>query len=140
MRTILLIALVLTFTAGETAARHRRHSHCRYWGHVPRVMLAPSSDALSRSSRAYARGQMLEFPPSTWQLQPPDPKWRGQRYVSPEGDAWLAFYASPTAGEPVSAHFKTLAFADGEEIIALQADRLQLAVRAPAALLPGADE
>jgi hypothetical protein len=48
--------------------------------------------------------------------------------MSPEGDAWLAFYASPADGEPISAHLKTVAFADGEEITALQASQDQLMV------------
>jgi hypothetical protein len=61
-------------------------------------------------------------------LQPPDPNWQGRRFVSPGGEAWLAFYASPADQETVSAHFKTLAFADGEEIVTLHAGRDQLIV------------
>src|SRR4029077_19442678 len=49
------------------------------------------------------------------------------RYMSPEGDAWLAFYASPADGE-ISTHLKTVAFAEGEEITALQASQDQLMV------------
>jgi hypothetical protein len=75
------------------------------------------------------RGQQTrEFPPPTWQLQPPDPNWLGRRFASPGGEAWLAFYASPADQETVSAHFKTLAFADGEEIVTLHAGRDQLIV------------
>jgi hypothetical protein len=48
--------------------------------------------------------------------------------MSPEGDAWLAFYATPADGEPISAHLKALAFADGEEITALQAGQDHLTV------------
>jgi hypothetical protein len=128
MRAILLIALILVFSASEAAARHRHHSYYRHWSYGPRVLQAPPNDPYARSSRAYARTQLGEFPPSNWQLQPADPNWRGKRYVSPQGDAWLAFYSSPTEGQPVSAHLKEVAFADGEEIVALQASRLQLVV------------
>ena len=127
MRSILFIAFILAFSVGEADARHRGNFRFGYRGHAPRVMLAPPSYALGRSANAYTR-EGREFPPPTWQLQPPDPKWQGRRYVSPGGEAWLAFYASPADGEPTSAHLKTVAFADGEEITALQASRDQLMV------------
>jgi hypothetical protein len=129
MRALLLIALILVFSASEAAARHHRHSYPRHWANVPRVLLVPPNNQHTRSSRAYARAQLGEFPPSNWQLQPDDPNWRGKRFVSPQGDAWLAFYSSPTEGKPVSAHLKEVAFADGEEIIALQASGVQLVVK-----------
>ena len=128
MRNVLLIVIILALGVGEADARHRGHFRFGYWGHAPRAMLAPPPYALGRSAYAYSREQMREFPPPTWQLQPPDPSWQGRRYMSPEGDAWLAFYARPADGEPISAHFKTVAFADGEEITTLQASRDQLMV------------
>ena len=139
MRSILFIALILAFSVSAADARHRGHFRFGYRGHPPRVMLAPPSYALGRSASAYTRYALgrsanpymregREFPPPTWQLQPPDPKWQGRRYVSPGGEAWLAFYGSPADGEPTSAHLKTVAFADGEEITTLQASRDQLMV------------
>ena len=92
------------------------------------MIVAPPSYAPSRSPHVYTRELGREFPPPTWELQPPDPNWQGRRYMSPEGDAWLAFYASPADGEPISAHLKAVAFADGEEITALQASQDQLIV------------
>ena len=128
MRSILLIALILAFSVGEADARHRGHFRHGYWGRAPRMIVAPPSYAPSRSPHVYTRELGREFPPPTWELQPPDPSWQGRRYMSPEGDAWLAFYASPADGEPISAHFKAVAFADGEEITALQASQDQLMV------------
>ena len=128
MRSILFVALILGFSVGEADARHRGHFRFGYWGRAPRVMLAPPSYALGRSAYANVREQVREFPPPTWQLQPPDPNWQGHRFVSPDGAAWLAFYASPADGEPISTHFKTVIFADGEEITALQASQDQLMV------------
>ena len=117
MRSILFIAFILAFTVGEADARHRGHFRFGYRGHAPRGMLAPPSYALGRSANAYTRYALgrsanvytregREFPPPTWQLQPPDPKWQGRRYVSPGGEASVAFYASPADGEPTSAHLK----------------------------------
>src|SRR5262245_36981477 len=128
MRSIILIALLLAFSANDAAARHRRYSHYRHWGHASRHLLVPPNSAPSRLSRAYSR-EMQEFPPPNWELQPPDPKWKGRLHVSPDGTARLAFYASPTEGKTLSDHLKTLAFADGEEITALHANRVQMAVK-----------
>jgi hypothetical protein len=128
MRIVFLIALIFAFSAGEADARHRGHFRYGYGRHVPRMSLVPPPYALGRSAYAYSRQQTREFPPPTWQLQPPDPNWQGRRFVSPRGEAWLAFYASPADQETVSAHFKTLAFADGEEIVTLHASRDQLIV------------
>ena len=128
MRRLVFIVFIFAFTVGEADARHRGHSRSRYWGHSPRMMVAPSPYAPGRSAQAYTREQRREFPPPTWQLQPPDPGWKGRRFVSADGNAWLAFYASPADGEPRSAHLKAVAFADGEEIVTLHAGPDQLTV------------
>ena len=65
--------------------------------------------------------------PRDWQLMPPDPKWQGRRYMSPEGDAWLAFYATNAAND-AQARFKAVAFADGEEVTYLRGERDRLTV------------
>jgi serine/threonine-protein kinase len=54
--------------------------------------------------------------PADWQLQPPDPRWSGQRFLSPEGNAWLALYSAPADTEPRDAHLKKVAFVEGEEL------------------------
>ena len=125
MRPLLLIlaALTLALSASSADARHR-HFRFHAWGRAPSIMIAPAPYAgaaiLGRTARVYGRERGRGFPPTDWNLQPADPSWHGRRYVSPEGEAWLAFYASPADQEPLAVHLKTVAFVDGEQIHALQ--------------------
>jgi hypothetical protein len=48
---------------------------------------------------------------------------QGKRFVSPTGNAWLKFYATPADTEPVDQYWKTFAFVDGEELSYLRRDR-----------------
>ena len=126
MRRVFLIALLLALSASQADARHHGFHRYRYWGHLPRGMVAAVPYAIGRSLQRSVQGN--QFPPPTWQLQPPDPNWQGRRFVSPDGTAWLAFYASSADGEQPSAHLKAVAFVDGEEITALHANSDQLIV------------
>ena len=130
MQKSLLLAPILVLALGISSADARRHGHSRfrYWEYAPRVMLPPLPRRTSRLARAYARVPSAAFPPPTWQLQPPEPNWEGRRYLSPGGEAWLAFYASPANPEGLSEHLKSVAFADGEVIFGLQGDRSELTV------------
>jgi hypothetical protein len=125
MRRVLLIAIVVLLGADSADARHR-HSSYRYWGRAPSdaatALPGPGTAVTRRSGRSSARVRG-EFPPADWQLQAPDPNWKGRRYVSPAGDAWVALYASPTDQESNSAHLKSVAFADGEDVLTLLGDR-----------------
>jgi hypothetical protein len=157
MRKLLLVVLLLVFGVTEADARRRGHRH-RHHGmrHFHYVMPpdanvtaqprggyrqrapAPSVDAPpvspfaaappSESPAADPRPERAEVAPPDWQLQAPDPRWNGRRFVSPDGKAWLAFYAGPGDQEPVTAHMKTVAFVDGEEITSLRAERDWIAV------------
>ena len=51
--------------------------------------------------------------PQGWKLQPPDANWRGKRFVSENGDAWLALYNAP-ADVSTAEHMKWVASAPGE--------------------------
>jgi hypothetical protein len=108
MRKLVLIAPLLALTADAADARRRHH----------------------RGDRAYAmeRGSIAAPVPADWQLQPPDPDWRGNRFVSPTGHAWLAFYARPADKAPHDQHLKTVAFVEGEEITYLRREPDWLAV------------
>ena len=66
--------------------------------------------------------------PPEWRLQPPDPNWKGKRYVSPDDAAWFAAYATPVEQEPIGAHMRAIAFVDGEEITHLRGERDWIAV------------
>ena len=61
--------------------------------------------------------------PPNWQLQPPDPNWKGKRFLSPDGASWLAVYAFPTAKEPIATHMQSVAFAEGETVTYLRGER-----------------
>ncbi len=64
----------------------------------------------------------------SWTKAPVDPQWEGERYVSPDGSSWIAFYKFPTDKESASAHIKAVAFADGEDVAFLQANAQDVAV------------
>jgi serine/threonine-protein kinase len=125
MRRALLIAVIVLLGADSADARHR-HSSYRYWGRAPSDAATatpnPGTTLTRRSGRSYARVRG-EFPPADWQLQAPDPNWKGRRYVSPAGDAWVALYASPADQEGKSAHLKEVAFVDGEDVLTILGDR-----------------
>jgi hypothetical protein len=122
MRRLLLIALILAFSA-TTADARRRHYHYRMQ-RAPVMMVIPPAEAM-RGPRV--RGD-TNFIPSGWQLQAADPKFDGRRYMAPDGSAWLALYSAPAEKDAVAAHLKNVAFADGEEVTYLRGARDWLAV------------
>ena len=77
------------------------------------------------SDRQRAGGAQLV--PSGWRLEAPSPDWNGRRYLSPEGDAWIALYASAATND-AAARFKAVAFGDGEEVTYLRGERERLTV------------
>ena len=60
--------------------------------------------------------------PPDWQLQPPDPNLKGQRFVSADGTASLALFATPAKQEPIAKHMNAVAFVDGEQITHLHGE------------------
>jgi hypothetical protein len=58
----------------------------------------------------------MQMIPPDWQLQPPDPNWKGKRYVAPDGVTSVAFYSTLAEQEPVRAQKKAFAYVDGEEL------------------------
>jgi len=129
MRRIILVLVIVAISSGSAEAR-RFHFHRHGWGHIPRNLIIPppSYREQSFSRRRAVRSYAQDFPPADWQLQPPDPNWEGRRYVSSAGDAWLAFYASPVAQQSFQEHVNAVAFADGEQVLSLNADRRGLLV------------
>jgi hypothetical protein len=53
--------------------------------------------------------------PADWRELPPDERWRGTRFVSPDGSSWLAVYAAPKIGS-IQAHMDATIRVDGETI------------------------
>jgi hypothetical protein len=109
MRKLVLIALVLAVTATAADARRRGHGYLRMTGPGP----GPAIEGL--------------IPPD-WRLAPQEQNWEGRRFVSPEGDAWLALYSSPADAQALDAHLKQVTFVEGEDITYLRRDRGWLVV------------
>jgi serine/threonine-protein kinase len=107
MRKLLLIALLLAVTATAADARRRGHGYLRMGGPAAPI------EAL--------------IPPD-WRLAPQEQNWQGRRFISPEGDAWLALYSSPADAQALDAHLKQVTFVDGEDITYLRRDRDWLVV------------
>jgi hypothetical protein len=127
----ILACLVLSVLVSPASARHRHHH--RY--HVPEFWPgAVDMQPRHKEARRPAASQPLpdeaaEFAPAGWTLQPPDPKWSGKRYVSPDGRAWFAAYSTEVAQESVPAHMRAVAFVDGETptFIRGESDRVAVA-------------
>lgn len=90
MQRFFVLAALLTLVAGPAAAR---------------VSSEPGNISDFRS-----------IVPQDWTLLPPDSKWRGRRFVSPSGDAWLALYARPADSESLRAHMEAVKSGNGERI------------------------
>jgi hypothetical protein len=140
--------LVLVAAASTAEARHgRRHWHGYYFAAVPYSYdVGRRGDnwqrrRFGREAVPYAygfgrpednfqrRGQWREsvdpvvMVPPNWQLQPPDPNWKGKRFPSPDGSSWLTVYASLTAAKPIASHMQSIAFAEGEALTYLRGER-----------------
>jgi hypothetical protein len=129
MRTLIIIVAALILVATQADARHRRHGGYRFEsprferGVIERGVVEPSYGRRGApETRGYdrTRSKIAGLIPRDWRREEPDPKQSGSRFVSPAGDAWLAFYATPVDQEPVDQHWKVVAYADGEELNYLQ--------------------
>jgi hypothetical protein len=124
MRRTWLAGLILVLAVTPASARHhhRHHGHAHYFFEFA-VGPAPSE----RAARPQRRADR-PFIPADWQLAPPDPKWSGKRFVSPDGQAWFAAYSTDVAKEPIEAHMRAVAFADGETLTSIQGESDWIAV------------
>src|ERR1044072_6143045 len=126
MRKLVLAALIVAVTATAADARRRHHGHS-YYNHAPvMLMMAPGAAEAMRSGRGRIDSP-AQLVPRDWQLMPPDPNRQGRRHMAPDGNAWLAFYATNAAND-ATARFKAFAFADGEEVTYLLGERDRLTV------------
>ena len=139
MRRALLFVLLLTLTLAPAEARRHGHYHWGLWGflsmpHAHRhghrrhhevarrhtrgtVRAAAASDRTQGGS--YTRADLV---PPDWQLQPTNPNLKGQRFVSADGAAWLALFATPAEQQPIAKHMNAVAFVDGEQITHLHGE------------------
>ena len=147
MRTFILIVAVLALVATDAEARHRRHGGYR-WGFarvesgvVDRGLIERDRAERGAYDRRYSRRGAREpqgndrtrsniagLIPRDWRREEPDPGRSGSRFVSPTGDASLTFYATLADQEPIEQHWKSVAFADGEELAYLEREHNWVAV------------
>jgi len=112
--------LMLLAAATAADARHRRHGGYRFESpRIERGLLVPRGyerRATEPQSYDRTRPRIAELIPRDWRREEPDPNRPGNRFVSPAGDAWLAFYATPVDPKAVEPHWKGVAFAEGEDL------------------------
>lgn len=132
MYRVILILLILVYSATSAGARHHRHRyHARVpdsylLRHNPPVMgrLEPYQSERSRSGLtpppASSHDSTGGVIPADWKKQPLD---NGGRFLSPDGSASFAFYTTAGHDEPITEHMKGFAFGDGEEITSLAGER-----------------
>lgn len=125
MHRLVLAALIVAVTATTADARRRHHRYLVYQ-QAPVMLMAPGAAEAMRSGRGRIDSP-AQLVPRDWQLMPPDPNWQGRRYMAPDGNAWLAFYATNAAND-ATARFKAFAFADGEDVTYLRGERDRLTV------------
>src|SRR5262245_2307635 len=123
MRGLALILVLLVFTTSADA--RRRHHHGRYF--YFRQVLLPAPEAVRPDAPRQRESTVAKLVPRDWQLQPASPAWQGRRYVSPDGSAWIAFYATNAAND-AAVRFKAVAFGDSEELTYLHGERDRLTV------------
>src|SRR5262245_16165206 len=130
MRKVLIVVCLLIMSASIAEARHR-HRHWRgyYVGAAPYAygFVSPQDNLPTRRPRRDGTDPANMVPPN-WQLQAPDPNWKGNRFLSPDGSSWLTVYASLTTAEPIASHMQAVAFAEGETVTYLRGERDWIAV------------
>ena len=141
MRQLVIAITLLALTATTAdARRHGRHHH-RYSFPRQGLELTVPPPAIYRRSEierrsaprggiersAAERGDILALLPPNWRSQQPE-NGQGRRYVSPDGDAWLALYASEADQQSLDQHLKAVAFNEGEELTFLRRERDRLTV------------
>jgi serine/threonine-protein kinase len=130
MRRTWLVCLTLLLAVAPASARHHHHRHGHGHGHS-HYFFGFSVDPPGRHDRAEARQRSertRSFIPADWQLAPPDPKWNGKRFVSPDGQAWFAAYSTDAAKEPIDDHMRAIAFAGGETLTYIRGESDWIAV------------
>src|SRR5437588_6681227 len=136
-RALILASLVLAITPTSVdSRRYGRHHHQP----IESTGSAPESDAPGnfergrydgRRNRYFRRGlptNIVALVPADWRKDPPDPNWRGHRYVSLEGDASLAFYGRPAVEQSRDQYLKALLVLEGEDVTYLRRERDWLVV------------
>ena len=111
MRVCLAIAsMVATRTAAAVTATLMAAA-------VISALPAPVAAKTLRSYQDDRFGTAAAVPPD-WRRLPPDERWHGTRFVSPDGSSWLAIYAAPSR-DRVETHMDATTRDVGERITLL---------------------
>ena len=133
MHKVLPVVLVLACVATSAEARrhYSRSTEARNsTSDVPRAAAQERDRERPRQPtrttrterRAQNEGTAAVIPPG-WQLDPPNPGWKGYRYHSPDGQATVMFYSTPIDQDPIAEHWRNFAFRAGEDIMYLERGR-----------------
>jgi hypothetical protein len=109
MRKTSLLAFILALSAGSAGAQS-------------------DDQAREQRFRAGERPGLTGLVPADWKLEPLDPNWKGARFTSPDGQSWLAFYATPADRGSLELHLREIISVKGEDITYLQRKRDWVAV------------
>lgn len=109
MRKTILLAFILALSAGAAGAQS-------------------DDQALVQRFRAGERPGLTALVPADWKLEPHDPNWKGARFTSPDGQSWLAFYATPADRDSLEQHLREIISVTGERITYLRRKRDWVAV------------
>jgi len=129
MRVFLITMIILAIVAETADARkrrhHRHHGHRNAYAETELLGAAREDGSIVRAERRSNIGALI---PRDWQLERADAGRPNNRFVSPGGTAWVAFYSRSAEDETREERFKAVAFADDEEVTYLRGERDWLAV------------
>jgi hypothetical protein len=129
MRGMLLILLMLACVAGSADARRHRYHLRYYYDAVTPAETGRQSGPPPASASPEPRAQSgTHLVPADWREEPADPQLKGQRFVSPDGNASFIAYTVPADEDGIAGHMKAVAFGDGEQVTYLRGERTWIAV------------
>jgi hypothetical protein len=140
-RALFLGMFILSLTiATADARRHERQRLGFPFNFIERIFQAPQGHMRGHKPNQIARGVrdlgarrperngLLAQVPADWKLQPSEPGYQGQQYLSPNSAARLAFYSTPVNGGSQEQHARKIAFVDGEDVTYLLRESDRVAV------------
>lgn len=94
------------------------------------LALAASAPAMAQGLYPYAdaRYGTTALVPAGWRALPAERSWEGSRFVSPDGQGWLAVYGRPEDGMSIDQHIARLTRAPGERVTYVRRGRNWLVI------------
>jgi Protein of unknown function (DUF1236) len=128
---IVSVVVLVSSAAGVAARRHWRDYHRAIEGSLQAAeSYVPGSlergqygGRYNRYDRRHLPTNILALVPINWRQQPTDPSLREHRYVSPEGDASIAFFGKSAEERSPDEYLRSLAFVEGEDVTYLRRER-----------------